>query len=118
MIAVRISNTSHVSVRLKPHKILYFIFSFHIEHFTSPISPYSSKTDDKKQTLRTVSNTGTYCSNDNVGTVCLVKHIPPSTSMHFATRVGTWRVARLYSEIALTRKPFAIGHMYIYNFFA
>jgi cytochrome b subunit of formate dehydrogenase len=33
---------------------------------------------------------------------------------------GTWRVARLYStlhsEIALSRKPFGIGHMYIYTF--
>jgi hypothetical protein len=42
--------------------------------------------------------------------------IPPSTSMHFATRVRTWRVARLYSKIALSRKPFGIGHMYIYTF--
>jgi hypothetical protein len=42
--------------------------------------------------------------------------IPPSTSMHFATRVRTWHVARLYSEIALSRKPFWIGHMYIYTF--
>jgi hypothetical protein len=36
--------------------------------------------------------------------------------MHFATRVRTWRVARLYSEIALSRKPFEIGHMYTYTF--
>jgi hypothetical protein len=36
--------------------------------------------------------------------------------MHFATRVRTWRVSRLYSEIALSRKPFGIEHMYIYNF--
>jgi hypothetical protein len=38
--------------------------------------------------------------------------IPLSTSMHFATRVRTWRVAWvysvLYSEIALSRKPFRI----------
>jgi hypothetical protein len=33
--------------------------------------------------------------------------------MHFAARVRTWRVARLYSEIAVSRKPFGIGHMYI-----
>jgi hypothetical protein len=33
--------------------------------------------------------------------------------MHFATRVRTWRVARLYSEF---RKPFGIGYMYIYTF--
>jgi hypothetical protein len=41
--------------------------------------------------------------------------------MHFATRVRTWRVARLYSvqysETALSRKPFGIGHMYIYTSF-
>jgi hypothetical protein len=43
--------------------------------------------------------------------------IPPTTSMHFGTRVRTWRVARLYSEIALSWKPFGIGHMYIYSFF-
>jgi hypothetical protein len=36
--------------------------------------------------------------------------------MHFATGVRTWRVARLYSEIALSRKPLGIGHVYIYNF--
>jgi hypothetical protein len=39
--------------------------------------------------------------------------------VHFAARVRTWRVARLsaskllHSEIALYRKPFGIGHMYI-----
>jgi hypothetical protein len=36
--------------------------------------------------------------------------------MHFATRVRAWRVARLYREIALSRKPFGIGHMYILTF--
>jgi hypothetical protein len=39
---------------------------------------------------------------------------------YFATRVRTWRVAGLYSvlyrETALSRKPFRIGHMYIYTF--
>jgi hypothetical protein len=33
------------------------------------ISLYSSKIIDKKEILRTVSNTGIYCSNDKVGTV-------------------------------------------------
>jgi hypothetical protein len=47
------------------------------------ISLYSSKTVDKKEILHTVSNT--------------FSKIPPSTSMHFATRVRTGRVARLYS---------------------
>jgi hypothetical protein len=32
---------------------------------------YSSKTVDKKEILRTVSNTGSYCSSDKVGTVYL-----------------------------------------------
>jgi hypothetical protein len=49
----------------------------------------------------------------------------PSKSVHFATRVMTWHLARLsafwhttvllYCETAL-RKPFGIGHMYIYTF--
>jgi hypothetical protein len=90
--------------------------------------------------LRAVSNTGIYCSSEKVGIVAEKKDrrssaastqkdqhayyntfskIPPS-SMQFATRVRTWRVARLYSilysEIALSRKPFGIGHMYIHAF--
>jgi hypothetical protein len=36
------------------------------------ISLYSSKIDDKKEILRTVSDTGIYCSSDKVGTVYLV----------------------------------------------
>jgi hypothetical protein len=40
--------------------------------------------------------------------------------MHFAARVRTLRVACLYnvlySETALSRKPFGIEHMYIYTF--
>jgi hypothetical protein len=36
--------------------------------------------------------------------------------MHFATRVRTWRVTRLYSEISLYGRPFGIEHMYIHNF--
>jgi hypothetical protein len=36
------------------------------------ISLYSSKIVDKKEILRTVSNTGIYCSSDSVGTVNLV----------------------------------------------
>jgi len=53
---------------------------------------------DKKEKLRerTVSNTGIYCSSDRVGTVYnKCSKISPSTSMHFATRVRTWRVVRL-----------------------
>jgi predicted transport protein len=40
--------------------------------YVSYRSPDSSKTVDKKEILRTVSNTGIYCSSDKVGTVCLV----------------------------------------------
>jgi hypothetical protein len=36
------------------------------------VSLYTSKTVDKKEILRTVSNTGIYCSSDKVGTVYLV----------------------------------------------
>ena len=53
---------------------------------------------DKKEVLRirTVSNTGIYCSSDRVGTVYnKCSKIPPSTSVHFATRVKTWCVVRL-----------------------
>jgi len=59
---------------------------------------YNRKTVDKKEILcvRTVSNTGIYCSSDGVGTVYnKCSKIPPSTSIHFATRVETWRVVRL-----------------------
>ena len=59
---------------------------------------YSRKIVDKKEILRvrTVSSTGIYCSSDRVGTVYdKCSKIPPSTSMHFATRVRTWRVVRL-----------------------
>jgi len=53
---------------------------------------------DKKEILQvhTVSNTSIYCSSDRVGTVYnKCSKIPPSTSMHFAARVRTWRVVRL-----------------------
>jgi hypothetical protein len=63
------------------------------------ISLWSSKIFYKKEILRTVSNTGIYCSSDKVRTVYLVQYFfenSTSTSMHFATRVRTWRVARLY----------------------
>ena len=56
---------------------------------------YNCKIVDKKQILRVrnVSNTGIYCSSDRVGTVYnKCSKIPPSTSMHFATRVKTWRL--------------------------
>jgi hypothetical protein len=42
------------------------------ERFPRHISLYSSKIVEKKEILRTVSNTGIYCSSDKVGTVYLV----------------------------------------------
>jgi len=59
---------------------------------------YKRKIVDKKEIMRvrTVSNTGIYCSSDRVGTVYnKCSKIPPWTSMHFATRVKTWHVVRL-----------------------
>ena len=59
---------------------------------------YNRKIVDKKEILRvrTLSNTDIYCSSDRVGTVYnKCSKIPPSTSMHFVTRVKTWRVVRL-----------------------
>ena len=59
---------------------------------------YNHKIVDKKEILcvHTVSNTGFYCSSDRVGTVYnKCSKIPPSTSMHFATRVKTWHVVHL-----------------------
>jgi hypothetical protein len=43
-----------------------------IGHQDTAISLYSSKIVDKKEILRTVSNTGIYCSSEKVGTVYLV----------------------------------------------
>jgi len=59
---------------------------------------YKRKIVDKEEILRirTVSNTGIYCSSYKVGTVYnKCSKIPPSTSMHFGTLMKTWRVVRL-----------------------
>jgi len=65
---------------------------------------YNRKIVDKKEILRvrTVSNTGIYCSCERVGTVYnKCSKIPPSTSMHFATRVKE-DMACCSSECVLT----------------
>jgi len=62
------------------------------------IRMHNRKVVHKKEILRlrSVSNTGIYCSSDGVGTVYnKCSKIPPSTSMHFLTRVKTWCVVRL-----------------------
>jgi len=59
---------------------------------------YNRKIVDNKEILlvRTVSNTRVYCSSDRIGTVYnKCSKIPPSTPMHFATLLKTWRVVRL-----------------------
>jgi hypothetical protein len=47
----------------------------------SSISLYSSKIIDKKEILRTVSNTGIYCSSDKVGAV----HVRKFSRQHQCT---------------------------------
>ena len=50
----------------------------------------------RKICVRTVCNIGIHCSSNRVGTVYnKCSKNPPSTSMHFATRVKTWRVVLL-----------------------
>jgi hypothetical protein len=64
---------------------------------------------DKKEILpvRTVSDTGIYCSSDRVGTVYnKCSKILPPTSVHFATRVRTWRVSQ---NIDLPSRSRAVG---------
>jgi hypothetical protein len=56
------------------------------------ISLHSSKIVDKKEILRTVSNTGIHFSSDKAYSLPSVIHFrkySPSTSMHFAPRVRT-----------------------------
>ena len=86
---------------------------------------YSRKIVDKKEILRvrTVSDTGIYCSSDRVRTVyneCL--KIPPSTSIHFATHVKTWRVVRLSASWrsfmqAITSSTLASHSSHVSTFF-
>jgi hypothetical protein len=46
------------------------------------VSLYSSKTVDKKEILRTVLNTGIFCSSDKVGTVYPVQYYVYSRKFH------------------------------------
>jgi hypothetical protein len=85
------------------------------------ISLYSPKIVDKKAILRTVSNTGIYCSSDKVRTLYLVHYLFQNSTVNnntLRTRVRTWRVPRLYSvlynETVLSRKPNRT-HVHIYT---
>jgi hypothetical protein len=70
---------------------------------------YSSKIVDKKNILRTVSNTSIYPWSEKFVKVCLVQYIfgnSASLSIHFVIRVKTWRVVGLCSERAVSGKIF------------
>jgi predicted transport protein len=58
-----------VSVILSKKKVYMYMCSIPNGFRDRAISLYSSKTVDKKELLRTVSNIGIYCSSDEVGTV-------------------------------------------------
>jgi hypothetical protein len=64
----------------------------------SAISLYSSKIVGKKEILRTVSNTGIYCSRDKDRTVYLVQHIFKNSTANI-NALSPWRVSRLYSVL-------------------
>jgi hypothetical protein len=82
--------------------------------------PNSSKTVDKKDILRTVSNTGIYCSSDKVCTVYLVQYIFENFTANISALCSSCEdvllVCTVNSEIALSRKHFGTGHMNIYTF--
>jgi hypothetical protein len=81
------------------------------------ISLYSSRIVDKKEILHTVCNTGIYCSSDKVGTVYLRKfHRQHQCTLQLVWGHGVLLDCTVYSEIALSRKPFGIEHMYFYTF--
>jgi hypothetical protein len=91
--------------------------------FSSLLFIFNSKIVDKKEILHTVSNTGIYCSRDKVGTVYLGQCIFENSTVNINALCNSCRGGHgvllvctaysvLYSEIALSRKPFGIGHMY------
>jgi hypothetical protein len=116
----------------------------HLNIILPRTSLYSSKILDKKEILRTLSKTGIYCSSDKVGTVYLTKYIFENSTVNINTLRNScvqcavqgnssisvqlvWGhgvllvctvYCVLYSEIALSRKPFRIGHIYIHHSFA
>jgi hypothetical protein len=90
------------------------------------ISLYSSKIVDKKDILRTVSDTGAYCYKWQSWYILpSIIHFRKFHRQHQCTLQLVWVHGLLlvctvyivlYSEIALSRKPFGMGHMYIYTF--
>jgi hypothetical protein len=67
------------------------------------ISLYSSKTVDEKEILRTVSNTGIYCSSEIVGTIYLVQYIFENSTVSISALCNSCEVmAYCSSERILT----------------
>jgi hypothetical protein len=64
-----------VSVILSKKKVYMYMCLIPNGFRDRAISLYSSKTVDKNEILRIVSNTGIYCSSDKVGTVYVVQYI-------------------------------------------
>jgi hypothetical protein len=85
------------------------------------ISLYSSKIVDKKEILRTVSNTGIYRLSGSWYSLPSLIHFrkfgrQPQCTLQLVWGHGVLLVCTVYSvlhsEIALSWKPFGIGHMY------
>jgi hypothetical protein len=73
--------------------------------------PNSSKIVDEKEILRTVSNTGSYCSSDKVGTVYVVQYIFEKSTVNINALCNSCE-----DMVQCTMKPFGIGHMYTHTF--
>jgi hypothetical protein len=90
------------------------------------ISLYSSKIVDKKEIFHAVSDTGIYCSSEKVGKIYLVLCTLENSTVNInapciscedmaccsSDCILTFLYCALYSEIALSRKPFGIGRKY------
>jgi hypothetical protein len=63
------------------------------------ISLYSSRIVEKKEILRTVSNTGIYCSIDKVGTVYLL------SSLWLYSPCGPWPLFQFLNVYTVGRTP-------------
>jgi hypothetical protein len=84
-----------------------------------------TKIVNKKEILRTVSNTGIYCSSDKVDTVYLVQYIFENSTVSIDALYNSCEDMACCSSVQctvyctvkqLSRKPFGIGYMYIYTF--
>jgi hypothetical protein len=83
----------------------------------------SCKIIDKKEILRTVSNTNIYCSNASAGTA-YIQYIFENSTININALCNSCEDIPCCSSVQCTvtvqwnsssRKPFGIGHMYTYN---